>query len=77
MEEFLEEIDGFSFEYNLIISKTLFSRMYALVHARIVKIWLQIDWIFRLTHYWKQKERGKRLVHGFLKNVSKKLLASP
>ncbi|XP_063912043.1 cytochrome P450 4g15-like [Zophobas morio] len=44
-------------------------RVYDLVHARMVKVWLQIDWIFKMTHFYHQQTQAKNTIHGFLKNV--------
>ncbi|KAJ8931505.1 hypothetical protein NQ314_015578 [Rhamnusium bicolor] len=49
------------------------TRSYTVVHARMVKVWLQVEWIFRFTKYWKQQEEGKKVIHGFFRQVIKKV----
>lgn len=44
--------------------------MYTVVHARIVKIWLQNDFLFQLSPYWKEHEEGKKVILGFMEKVS-------
>ncbi|KAJ8976119.1 hypothetical protein NQ317_019384 [Molorchus minor] len=51
-------------------------RMYTVVHARMVKVWLQVEWIFKLTKYWKLQEEGKSVIHGFFRNVIAKVKES-
>ncbi|KAJ8935057.1 hypothetical protein NQ318_002686 [Aromia moschata] len=43
--------------------------MYTVVHARMIKIWLQVDCIFRLTKYWNLQEEGKHILHGFFRQA--------
>ncbi|KAL3276713.1 hypothetical protein HHI36_012083 [Cryptolaemus montrouzieri] len=45
------------------------NRMYIVVHARIAKFWLQIEWIFKLTNYYKEQEEGKKVIHGFMRDA--------
>ncbi|CAH1107621.1 unnamed protein product [Psylliodes chrysocephalus] len=47
----------------------LLHRMYTVVHARIVKIWLQNDFLFQLSPYWKEHEEGKKVILGFMEKV--------
>ncbi|KAJ8921982.1 hypothetical protein NQ315_008619 [Exocentrus adspersus] len=42
-----------------------FKRVYTVVYARVVKVWLQVEWIFRFTKYKKLEEDAKSVVHGF------------
>jgi hypothetical protein len=44
--------------------------MYELVHSRMVKPWLQVEWLFKLSPYWKDQEEARELIHGFYRNVS-------
>ncbi|CAH1183262.1 unnamed protein product [Phaedon cochleariae] len=47
----------------------MLSRMYTILHARIVKIWLQIEIFFRLTRYYEEQEEGIHVVVGFVRKV--------
>ncbi|XP_023014492.2 cytochrome P450 4c3 isoform X2 [Leptinotarsa decemlineata] len=45
------------------------TRMYTIIHARIVKVWLQNDYLFKLFHYYDEQERGKEVIFGFMKKT--------
>ncbi|KAJ8921983.1 hypothetical protein NQ315_008620 [Exocentrus adspersus] len=45
------------------------TRMYTVVYARMVKVWLQVEWIFRFTKYKKLQEDGKSVLHGFFRQA--------
>ncbi|KAI2474103.1 hypothetical protein C4B38_000184 [Diabrotica virgifera virgifera] len=44
-------------------------RLYIIVHARIVKIWLQNDKLFQWSSYWKEHEYGKKKFYEFMDQV--------
>ncbi|CAH1260895.1 unnamed protein product [Diabrotica balteata] len=44
-------------------------RLYIIVHARIVKVWLQNDMLFQLSPYWKEHEHGKKVFYEFIDQV--------
>ncbi|KAG5888996.1 hypothetical protein JTB14_033926 [Gonioctena quinquepunctata] len=48
--------------------KTL-TRMYTLIHARMVKVWLHNDFMFRFSSNYDEQERGKEIVFGFIEKV--------
>ncbi|CAH1185633.1 unnamed protein product [Phyllotreta striolata] len=47
----------------------LLHRMYTIIYARIVKVWLQNDVLFQFSSYWKEHEEGKTVILGFMDKV--------
>ncbi|XP_030751733.1 uncharacterized protein LOC115879181 [Sitophilus oryzae] len=41
------------------------ARTYALVHRRMVKPWLQVEFLYKLTPTYKEQELCKEVIHGF------------
>lgn len=72
MDDLLENMTRCSTQHDIIrLLKDIFFhfRMYTVVHARMVKVWLQVNLIFRFTKYKKMEERGKNIIHGFFREV--------
>ncbi|XP_049821133.1 cytochrome P450 4C1 isoform X2 [Aethina tumida] len=45
------------------------ARTYTIIHARIIKVWLQIEWIFRLTKFHKEQEEAKDIYFDVIKTA--------
>lgn len=44
-------------------------RMYIIVHARICKAWLHIEWVFKMTSYHVEQKKGKDIIHGYFRKT--------
>ena len=48
----------------------MISRMSAITQLRQARFYLQLDWMFKLSPYWKEQRKSLEILHGFTNQVS-------